>query len=136
MHSRRRLKTITTTLLQMLWTVKRNFYVDDCLKSLPTDEEAVVMVHSLSEICWRGGFTLTKWTSNSRSVQQSVAKEHSARDSKELNLDRDELTMERALGLLWCVEMDSLKLKMVKKDQPQERFAVNREFSVQSPVFS
>ncbi len=113
-------------------TVKRNFYVDDCLKSLPTDEEAVIMVHALSEICRKGGFTLTKWTSNSQSVLQSVAEEHRARDSKELNLDRDELPIKRALGLLWCVETDSFKFKMVKKEQPHTRRGV---LSIVSSVY-
>lgn len=102
-------------------TVKRNFYVDDCLKSLPTDKEAVVMVQALSEICQRGGFTLTKWTSNSRTVLQSVTEENRAMNLKELNLDRDELPMERALGLLWCVETDCFKFKMVNKEQPHTR---------------
>lgn len=43
--------------------VKKNFYVDDRLKSLPTDEEAVIMVHALSDTCQKGGLTMTKWTS-------------------------------------------------------------------------
>ena len=102
-------------------TVKRNFYVDDCLKSLPTEEEAVHVVKALTDICQRGGFTLTKWISNSRAVLQTVAEEHRAEDLRELNLDRDELPVERALGLQWCVEMDSFKFKMVVKEQPHTR---------------
>lgn len=37
-------------------TVRRNFYVDDCLKSLPSEEEAVKMVVALTKICQRGAF--------------------------------------------------------------------------------
>lgn len=73
-----------------------------------------------------------KWISNSRAVLQSVAEEHRARDSKEVNLDRDELPMERALGLLWCVETDSLKFKMVK-EQPHTRRGL---LSVASSVYA
>lgn len=41
-------------------TVLRNFYVDDCLKSVATEEEAVVLVKSLRDLCAEGGFILTK----------------------------------------------------------------------------
>ena len=107
--------------LEVVETVRRNFYVDDCLKSLRSEEEAVAMVQSLTEICQRGGFTLTKWISNSRIVLQTIEEEHRATDWKELDLDRDELPVERALGLQWCVESDTFKFKMAMKEQPQSR---------------
>ena len=40
-------------------TVKRNFYVDDCLKSVPTNPKAVTLVGELRELISRGGFHLT-----------------------------------------------------------------------------
>ena len=40
-------------------TVKRNFYVDDCLKSVPTNPKAVKLVSELRELLSRGGFHLT-----------------------------------------------------------------------------
>lgn len=106
---------------EVVQTVRRNFYVDDCLKSLPSEEEAVAMVQALTEICQKGGFTLTKWISNSRAVLQTIEEEHRAKDWKELELDRDELPVERALGLQWCVESDTFKFKMMVKEQPQSR---------------
>ncbi|KAJ8369700.1 hypothetical protein SKAU_G00097280 [Synaphobranchus kaupii] len=42
-------------------TVLQNFYVDDCLKSVSTEEEAVSLYHDLSAICAKGGFCLTEW---------------------------------------------------------------------------
>ena len=106
---------------EVVKTVKQNFYVDDCLKSLPSEEESVVMVKALNDLCLKGGFTLTKWISNSRTVLQSIEEEHRAKDWKELDLDRDELPVERALGLQWCVESDTFKFKMMVKEQPQSR---------------
>ena len=53
-------------------TVKRNFYVDDCLKSLPEEQKAVEHVNSLRALLSRGGFKLTKWVSNSRDVLESI----------------------------------------------------------------
>ena len=41
-------------------TVSRNFYVDDCLKSVATTEEAVRLSSQLRELLSRGGFRLTK----------------------------------------------------------------------------
>lgn len=40
-------------------TVKHNFYVDDCLKSVPTNPKAVKLVSELRELLSRGGFHLT-----------------------------------------------------------------------------
>lgn len=68
---------------EVIQTVKENFYVDDCLKSLESEEEAVSMVKHLTMLCQRGGFTLTKWISNSRAVLQALPDEHRAKDMKE-----------------------------------------------------
>ena len=43
-------------------TVKRNFYVDDCLKSVRSVGNAVEGLDQLREILSRGGFRLTKWS--------------------------------------------------------------------------
>ena len=45
-------------------TVNRNFYVDDCLKSVASTDEAVQLVDQLPALLKRGGFWLTKWLSN------------------------------------------------------------------------
>ncbi|XP_006815918.1 uncharacterized protein LOC102804515, partial [Saccoglossus kowalevskii] len=47
-------------------TVYRNFYVDDCLKSVASVEEAKELVKLLPEMLAKGGFHLTKWISNCR----------------------------------------------------------------------
>jgi len=101
--------------------VHQNFYVDDCLMSLSSDMEAIQMVKELNDLCKRGGFILEKWISNSRAVLHTIAEEQRAKELKELNLDRDNLPMERALGLLWCVESDSFKIKIEVKEQPLTR---------------
>ena len=53
-------------------TIKRNFYVDDCLKSLPSDKDAIAHVNELCSLLQRGGFRLTKWISSSREVLESI----------------------------------------------------------------
>ena len=39
-------------------TVKRDFYVDDCLTSAPTVETAIKLVHELRDLLDKGGFLL------------------------------------------------------------------------------
>ena len=41
-------------------TVKRNFFVDDCLNSLPAEQKAVEHVGSLCTLLSRGGFKLAR----------------------------------------------------------------------------
>lgn len=59
--------------------------------------------------------------SSSRAVLQTIAEDQWAKDIKDLDLDRDELAMERALGLFWCVESDSFEFKLAIKQQSLTR---------------
>jgi len=105
-------------------TIHANFYMDDCLKSVASEEEAILMIKDLTAVCLTGGFQLTKWVSNSRSVLQTVPEEHRAHGIKMMDLDQDQLPVERALGLLWCVQSDTFKFKMNIKDNPCTRRGV------------
>ncbi len=53
-------------------TVNRNFYVDDCLKSVPSTDKAVRLSGQLRELLSRGGLRLTKWIRNGRNVIATV----------------------------------------------------------------
>ena len=46
--------------------LKKNFYVDDCLRSEETEEVAVKRVKGIRRACYEGGFGFTKFTSNSQ----------------------------------------------------------------------
>ncbi len=106
---------------EVISTIENNFYVDDCLKSLPTEHEAVEMVKDLTSLCQTGGFHLTKWMSNSRTVLSHIPKEDRAQNVKELDLDRKRLPTERALGLLWCMENDMFKFNITVKCRSHTR---------------
>lgn len=54
-------KEVTDTVLYI-------FYVDDCLKSVSTEQQAIALRRDLRDLCSQGGFKLTKWVSNSRAV--------------------------------------------------------------------
>ena len=102
-------------------TVKSNFYVDDCLKSVPTEEQAIDLVKSLREICSLGGFKLTKWISNSRAVLASIPEEDKAKQVKNFDLDRDKLPNERALGMYWDIESDIFGFRVTVKSTSHTR---------------
>ena len=68
-----------------------------------------------------GGFRLTKWSSNSRKLLNSIPEEERAQGFKDLDLDESSLPMERALGVRWCAESDQFKFKINIKDQPHTR---------------
>lgn len=105
----------------MISTVENNFYVDDCLKSLPSEHEAVELVKDLTSLCQAGGFHLTKWLSNSRAVLAQIPIEDRALNVKELDLNREKLPTERALGLLWYVENDVFKFNITVKCKSHTR---------------
>ncbi len=88
---------------KVLQTIKENFYGDDCLKSVSSEQEALQMVKDLTAASAKGGFRLSKWMSNSRAVIASIPEEDRSKASRELNLDKDNLPVERALGLHWCM---------------------------------
>ncbi|KAL3967647.1 phylloquinone omega-hydroxylase/docosahexaenoic acid omega-hydroxylase [Sarotherodon galilaeus] len=89
-------------------TVLRNLYVDDCLKSVGTEEQAISLIQDLRALCAAGGFKLTKWISNSRAVLASIPEDDRAKEVKELDLERDCLPIERALMVQVLVESKPL----------------------------
>ena len=87
---------------EVINTVKRNFYVDDCLKFTTTAEHAITLAHDLRELLSKGGFHLTKWSSNSRKVLQSIPSEERAKEVKDLDLNQDKLPIESIRSAMVC----------------------------------
>ena len=102
-------------------TLKRNFCVDDVLKSVPTEKDAIELVQAVKGMRAKGGFNLTKFVSNSRQVMMSVPPEDRAKDIKGLDLSIDKLPIERALGVHWCIESDAFTFRIELKDKPCTR---------------
>jgi hypothetical protein len=113
-------------------TVRQSFYVDDCLKAVSSVEKAAWLYRNLKSMCSKGGFHLNKWISNHRSILAMIPEEEKAKEVKTLNLDRDKLPMERALGTQWDVESDAFTFSTVLKPQPTTRRGI---LSVVSSVY-
>ena len=118
---------------QTIETVKRNFYVDDCLKSVGSDVNAIRLARQLRELLARGGFKLTKWLSNSRKVIESLPESERAAQVK--TIDFDKLPVERALGVQWNVSSDQFGFSIVIQRQAcyKKRSAVHNQLSIRSP---
>ena len=110
-------------------TVLNNFYVDDCLKSMPTVQYAIEPTSQLREMLDRGGFRLTKWISNSKDVLLAIPECERAASVKSLDLDG--LT-ERALGIHWNVEEDAFNFKIAIRAKPTTRRGI---LSIVSSVY-
>ena len=104
---------------EAITTVKRNFYGDDCLKSVPGEEEAIRLTDDLRRLLEKGGFNLTKWVLNSRRVIESLPVSERAGTFKDLH--DGQLPVERALGVCWDVERDKFCFKIEVRSKPLTR---------------
>ena len=100
-------------------TVLRDFYVDDCLKSVPADREAITIATELPRLLQRGGFRLHKWLSNSTEVLKAIPETERAAGVQQLNFQA--LPVERALGVLWDVNRDTFTYDKKISDRPCNR---------------
>ena len=100
-------------------TVLRNFYVDDCLKSFQTEARAVKMVTDLPSLLARGGFRLCKWLCNRKQVLQAIPESERAAGLQDLNLQA--LPVERTLGVLWDVNSDVFTYAAKPTNRPMTR---------------
>jgi hypothetical protein len=83
-------------------TVMRAFYVDDCLKSVSTREDALAVIEGTKGVLQKAGFKLTKFVANDDCILSSIPESDRAKEVKDLNSKSNS----KALGTKWCVEDD------------------------------
>jgi hypothetical protein len=105
-------------------TVLRNFYVDDCLKSVDSLETAITLAKELKELLAQKGFHLTKWISNSSELMQAIPKEDWGKAFATLDISLDRLPIERALGMLWHIEPDCFGFDVQIEKKPMTKRGV------------
>ncbi len=117
------------------YIIRQNFYVDDCLCSTSTTENAVALVQQLKAACMSGGFNLTKWMSNSKQVLSSIPQPERAKEAKSLDLSVDSLPAEKALGVLWNAESDSFGFNInITKKEPTRRGILSMVSAIYDPL--
>ena len=110
----------------------RKTYVDDALCAVESVDTAVRLTRDLKELCATGAFNMTKFTSGSSQVLKQVPVEDRGKNVKRLDLDKDRLSAESALGLKWSVEKDAFCFQFKDKQRPLTRRGV---LSTVSSVF-
>ena len=104
---------------EVIRTVRRNFYVDDVLKSVPNTDQAIPLASDLMKLLREGGFRLTKFVSNSCELLASIPPV--SRANPKLDLDLDQLPLERALGVYWDAQSDTFKFKALQAYKPSTK---------------
>ncbi|CAL1272539.1 unnamed protein product [Larinioides sclopetarius] len=90
---------------------KTNFYVDDLLGSVETEQEAKSLINDLQNLLKAGGFLLRKWSSSHASVLQDLDKSLLASQSSHSLGDED--SRQRVLGIFWTPQSDSIQIRVV-----------------------
>ena len=92
--------------------------VDDCLKSLPSVQDAIAHVGDLHSLLQRRGFRLMKWISSDREVLETIPEPERAQTIKEISLQH---AVERALSVQWRVNTDTFGFDVNVKERPPMR---------------
>ena len=101
--------------------IRKDFYVDDGLKSVSTVPEAIQLIKASQAICSKACLRLHKIVSNKKEVLEAFPVDDHSKEIKELNLAVDPLPIERALGVMWCAESDSFRFQIEHHDRPLTR---------------
>lgn len=90
------------------------------------------MIKSTKALCEKGGFKLHKFISNHKSVIDAIPHQDRSKNLQNLDITKDTLPVERALGVQWCIDSDTLQFRVEMKDQPPTRRGI---LSTVSSVF-
>ena len=113
----------------------KDFYVDDGLKSAKTTPDAIQLIHDARQMLARGNLRLHKFISNSREVIESIPNSERAKGITSLNLSFEDLPIERALGIEWCMESDHFQFRFnLKSKSATRRGILSTVASVYDPL--
>ncbi|XP_046898685.1 uncharacterized protein LOC124482244 isoform X1 [Hypomesus transpacificus] len=99
----------------------KDFYVDDGVTSTSSVEEAIQLAKEAQTICASGGLRLHKFMSNNKRVLKSIPPSERATPKLACDLAFNDSKMERALGIHWHIESDTLRFRFRPNDQHATR---------------
>ena len=99
---------------EIIETIKQNFYMDDYLDCFPSQKKAAETAHKVIKTLPTRVFSLTKWLSNSKHILKTLAP--AERSPKVVNLDLNDIPIERILGIIWDPQEDILQIKTINKN--------------------
>lgn len=103
--------------------VRRNFYMDDLLKSMQNISEMTQMCLELKKLLAKGGFNITKFVSNVKeAIPESLKLEESTQNTT-------------VLGMKWDVQLDELELCRGFNSPTRDTWTQRQVLSVVSSIF-
>ena len=113
--------------------IRKNFYVDDCLKPVQKTEDAIQLIEELRRLLAKRSFQLTKFVCNDVKVLSSIPESERAKSI--VSLDFDELPVQRALGVEWNVTEDTFNFRTAeRKKAPTRRGILSDVSSMYDPL--
>ena len=94
--------------LEASFTIDRNFYIDDLIKSVDTPQQAIEFYRQLVETLKRSRFTLRKWAINCPEVTENIPLRNRL-EANEVMLNA-EPTSPSILVLEWKIDQDCLQV--------------------------
>ena len=101
--------------------MRRNFCVDDMLKSFPSTKIAVDMIRKVKLLCKEGSFNLTKFSCDHIEVLKSIPEEYRKDGVKDKDLNLGILPEDKALGLKRNIQEDTLGFIIKMDDKSTTR---------------
>lgn len=93
--------------------------MDDCLRSVKSEQTAITHLKDLMSLFKKGEFHLAKWLPNSCEVMESIPTSEHATSVKDFDFDR--APVERVLGMRQHIATDTFGFKITMKDRPTTR---------------
>ncbi|XP_068237173.1 uncharacterized protein [Palaemon carinicauda] len=104
--------------------IRRNFYVDNLLKSIDSEEDCIQLTKDLIGLCADGGFRLNQWTSSNKDILAAMPERERDKSVVTLDLSKDERPTEHALSIHWDMSSDEFTFKINLKEKPRTRRGV------------
>ena len=115
--------------------MQNNFYMDDFIKSVETDEEAVEVFNQLQPLLSQHGLELKKWISNNDEVTEAIPEDlKSISNTKQVEVEPN-AEVSSVLGLQWTVTDDSLQVCRGTNKEVETPITQRKILSLVSSVF-
>ncbi|KAI3373427.1 hypothetical protein L3Q82_022037, partial [Scortum barcoo] len=101
-------------------SMERNFYVDNCLQSLPSEVQAKKLVDCLQSLLMEGGFELRQWARNIPAVIGHLLVESRSESSVLCFSQESADPQECTLRLVWQCKSDTLRYKHHQSGSPEQ----------------
>ena len=97
-----------------------HFYMDEYLHSCPLLEQAVSVTVDIIQLLKTSEFNPFNLVSNNQEILKHTTQKLLLKN-KLVNLDLNQTSIERTLGILWVPEQDVLRVKVINKEVPDTK---------------